>query len=207
MDSKSSTKRTSRNPLGSQRGSALITALLMITLLALAGVWSAQTSVMETHIAANDKLHQAAFYDADAGAEAGIELVEENIEQRGFPISNENGTRSCARGGIGIQVSQTATRANFYANQDIRNAKPSCTNRDAFIPRQNTSCSPPLTNIRIGGNTVLSSGGAIQMISGYEGKGKGAAGGGGWIVYDIRAQHMGPLNSEAVVNLRWRHVL
>ena len=45
------------------------------------------------------------------------------------------------------------------------------------------------------------------MIAGYEGKGKGSAGGGAWVTYDIRAQHLDADHSESVVNLRWRHVL
>lgn len=180
-------------------------ALLMITLLALVGVWSTQTSVVETHISGNEKLHKIAFHKANGGAEAGIELIEQNIEERGFPVEQIDGLDVCARQGIGIDLVHST--ASFYANADIGTQKPSCTNRDAFIPRENLACTPPITNLRIGGNTSLSSGGAIQMIAGYEGKGKGAAGGGGWVTYDIRAQHQGADHSESVVNLRWRHVL
>lgn len=192
-------------PLQSETGAALITTLLVMTMLALVGVWSTQTSVLETRIAANDKLHKEAFYKASGGAEAGIELVEQNIEERGFPVVDESGKQSCTRGGIRIDLDHSSP--TFYANADIGSAKPSCTNRDAFIPQEKQDCSAPLTNLRIGGNTTLSNGGAIQMIAGYEGKGKGAAGGGGWITYDIRSQHMGADNSESVINLRWKHVL
>lgn len=189
----------------SEDGSALVISLLLITLLALVGVWSTQTSVMETRISGNEKLHKVAFNHANGGAEAGIELIEQNIEEHGFPVGQGANGPVCSKRGIGIDLVHSSQ--NFYANSDIGNQKPSCTNRDAFIPRENTNCTPPITNLRIGGNTSLSSGGAIQMIAGYEGKGKGAAGGGGWITYDIRSQHMGPGNSESVVNLRWRHVL
>ena len=70
--------------LKSEHGSALILALLMITLLALVGLWSTQTSVVETRISGNEKLHKIAFHKANGGTEAGLELVEQNIEERGF---------------------------------------------------------------------------------------------------------------------------
>jgi len=192
--------------LKSEHGSALILALLMITLLALVGLWSTQTSVVETRISGNEKLHKIAFHKANGGTEAGLELVEQNIEERGFGDV-------CFRQGIGFPPvdpdSPGLCLASFYANADIGTQKPSCTNRDAFIPRE-ADCTPPiknLTNLRIGGSTTLSTGGAIQMIAGYEGKGKGSAGGGAWVTYDIRAQHLDADHSESVVNLRWRHVL
>ena len=62
-------------------------------------------------------------------------------------------------------------------------------------------------NLSIFGNTVLSTGSAIQLAQGYEGKGKGAAGGGAYIAYEIHAQHNGATNSEAVVRLDWNHLI
>jgi hypothetical protein len=61
--------------------------------------------------------------------------------------------------------------------------------------------------LTIGGNTELSTGGAIQMAAGYEGKGKSSAGGGSWVVYDIWSQHIGEINSETVILLQWKHVM
>ena len=39
------------------------------------------------------------------------------------------------------------------------------------------------------------------------GKGKGAATGGAHIAYDIVSGHIGALNSQAMVQLQWRHVI
>ncbi len=45
------------------------------------------------------------------------------------------------------------------------------------------------------------------MIAGYEGKGKGAAGGGAWVLYHIRSRHMGFDGSDSVVEVQWKHVM
>jgi hypothetical protein len=194
--------KTTSDRFGNEKGSVLLLALLIITLLVLIGVWSTNTSTTETAISGNEKLSKVAFYNADGGAELGVALVEANIDSRGdgFAVGTRYGT---AADPYNVQI---ATR-KFYLNSDLT-SKPDCTNRDAFTPTDG-SCSgrPAITNLRIGGNSELSTGGAIQMIAGYEGKGKGSAGAGSWVTYDIRAQHRNVRNSEAIINLRWRHVL
>ena len=67
-----------------ERGSTLLLAMLVISLLAVAGILSSRTSTMETRISKNDRLYKLAFYEAEGGAEAATELLEQNIEERGF---------------------------------------------------------------------------------------------------------------------------
>ena len=47
----------------------------------------------------------------------------------------------------------------------------------------------------------------LQIAAGYEGTGEAMAGGGSYILYDIRSQHLGALNSEALINIQWRHMI
>jgi hypothetical protein len=184
--------------LKNERGSALIMALVMVMLLALAGIWSSQTSTVETTIGANEKVHKIAFFEAEGGTETGIELIESNIDERG------GGT---VIGSVGVNTGG-ANGTRFYLNDELASSeKPTCTNRDAYIPATNTTCTPPITNLRFGGVASLSTGGALQMVAGYEGKGKGAAGGGAWITYDVRSGNRNVRNTESVINLRWRHVM
>jgi Tfp pilus assembly protein PilX len=184
--------------LKNERGSALIMALVMVMLLALAGIWSSRTSTVETTIGANEKIHKIAFFEAEGGAETGIELLERNIDERGSGTSIGN-----------VAVDTITPNGRFYLNEALAGSdKPACNNdRDAHIPVTNTTCTPPITNLMFGGVSSLSTGGALQMIAGYEGKGKGAAGGGAWITYDIRSGHQNVRNTESVINLRWRHVM
>ncbi len=75
--------------LKGDNGSIIIVALIMLALLTIIGLSSSHTSIMESHIAANEQLHNIVFYKADGGAETGMVLIEDGIEVRGW---NDNET-------------------------------------------------------------------------------------------------------------------
>jgi hypothetical protein len=176
-----------------ERGSTLVLAVLILLLLTIIGIAATNTSTLELIISGNDKAQKMAFNQADGGTEIGIELVEQNISLAGFDSTD-----------LEKLGEVNATNPNLYLN--TVSTSPSDGNRDAYFPKDYTG-NEPHTNLTIGGNTGLSTGGAIQMAAGYEGKGKSAAGGGSWVVYDIWSQHVGEVNSEAVILLQWRHVM
>lgn len=67
---------------------------------------------------------------------------------------------------------------------------------------------PPDTGyLYIAGETAMLPGGALQMAAGYEGKGKGAGGGGVAKIMDIYSQYRGALNSESIILMGWRHLI
>ena len=176
-----------------QRGSALVVALLMLVVLTLLGIASTTTSTIELQISGNDKLYKTSFYVADTATEMTGELIEQNIEERDWTNDSDRGNVKVVNG-------------DLYLNRNVADPIPSNSNRDAYLPKDYTA-SAPHTNMRVDGNAQLSTGSAIQLAAGYEGKGKGAAGGGAWIVYDVRAQHLNVRNSSAMVLLGWRHVM
>jgi hypothetical protein len=45
------------------------------------------------------------------------------------------------------------------------------------------------------------------MVAGYDGKGKSAAVGGAWIIYDIRSQHVSANKTKVKIASQWRHLL
>ncbi len=193
--------------LKQEQGSALVVALLILVVLTLLGVAATTTTTVELQISGNDKLYRMAFYEADGGCLSGAELVEQNIEERDWTASNLT-----ARGNVGIDCvldgGGNCVNRDCYMNPDIGAAIPSDTNRHAFIPAGHVPNDPsPHTNMLIGGNPSLSTGSAVLLASGYEGMGKGAGGGGVWIVYDVRAQHEGVRNSSSRIHLLWRHVM
>jgi Tfp pilus assembly protein PilX len=188
--------------LRDERGNALVVALLMLVVLTLLGIAALSTSTVELQISGNDKVTKKAFYSADGGTEMASELLEQNIEDRDW-IASVSSPKLVGN------VSVVTT--NFYLNQPVNtpDAIPSDTNRDAIYPRDATN-TVPHTNIKVRGRTTLSNGSAIQLAAGYEGKGKGAAGGGAWIMYDVRAQYLDPRgnrNTQATIDLGWRHVM
>jgi len=188
--------------LRDQRGSALVVALLMLVVLTLLGIAALTTTTVELQISGNDKVTKKAFYSADGGTLMASELLEQNIEDRSW-------TASVASPRLVGNVSVVTT--NFYLNQSSNtpNPMPSDTNRDAIYPSTATN-TVPHTNIKVRGRSELSTGSAIQLAAGYEGKGKGAAGGGAWVMYDVRAQYVDPRgnrNTQATIDLGWRHVM
>ena len=193
--------------LQNEGGSALVVALLMLVVLSLLGISATNTSEMEIQISGSDKLYKMAFYEAENGAQAGCELVEQNIEERDWTVSALS-----ARGNVGVDCIKDAfdncINRDHAMNSDIGTAIPSDVDRHAFIPAGHVAgSSEPHTNILMGGNTALSTGSAVQLAAGYEGAGRGAGGGGALIIYDIRSQHEGVKNSSARINLQWRHVM
>jgi Tfp pilus assembly protein PilX len=193
--------------VNNQRGSVLIVALLMLVVLTLLGISSTTTSTVELQISGNDKLYKRSFFAADGGTAAGSELIEQNIEERDW-------TNYSTRGNIGIIT------GDLYLNRDTDagiDPIPSDTNQDAIIPLSAIvdptadpfilKTSVPHTNLKIVGNSQLSTGSAVQLAAGYEGKGKGAGGGGAWIIYDVRAQHRDVRDTSVTVLLGWKHVM
>lgn len=172
-----------------EKGSTLIISVLILLLLTVIGIAATNTSTIEILISGNDKWHKMAFHQADGGTEVGIELVEQNINLAGF-----NAADLANLGDV------NATNPNLYMNSN--SGTPPFAIYDAYYGGNGTR-----TNLKVGGNTELSTGSAIQMAAGYEGVGKGAAGGGGKIVYDIWSQHIGLDNSEVMILLQWMHVM
>ena len=193
--------------VNNKRGSALVVALLMLVVLTLLGISATTTTTFELQIAGNDKLFKRAFYAADGATEMGGELIEQNIEDRDWDFGDDD-INPPSTGNPLNRVNVSVVTDNPYMNRDSTDPDPipSDSNRDAVYPRAALN-SIPQTNIKAVGNTTLSTGSAVQLIAGYEGKGKGAAGGGAWITYDVRAQRRDLRNTEVRIRLGWRHVL
>ena len=180
-----------------ENGSVLLISVVILMLLTVLGIFATTTSTIEVQIAGNDKWHKMAFYAADGGTEAGIALLEENIFSAGF--NDDDGSGNFINGDI------SGSSLNFYMLDEPSDPNPSDSNRVAFMPVGYGN--QPHTNLLIGGNTSLSTGSAMQMAAGYEGSGKGAAGSGAQITYDIYSQRIGQDNSESTVKMQWRHIM
>ena len=178
--------------LKGENGSIIIVALIMLALLTVIGLSSSHTSIMESRIATNEQLHSIVFYKADGGAETGTVLIEDGIEIRGWNDDDTYGEASILNG-------------DFILNTEDNtlNPIPEDTNYDVCIPGDYTS-GEAHTNLKVLNNVTLSTGSAAMIASGYEGKGKG---GGAWLMYDVRSQHIGARKTKARIYLLWRHVL
>ncbi len=188
------------SPLRDEQGFALVLAMMIMVILTLIGLSATRTSQIEIRISGNERVSRKTFYAADGGTEVGVELLEENIScPEGFSSNTAAGTRTI----VGTEV----LTLDFWRQETApEDEYPSDDMRDITIPRQ-TEDLVPHTNLSIFGVPELSTGSAIQIAAGYEGKGKGFAGGGAEIVYDIHSQHLGASASEAVLRLQWQHLI
>ena len=179
--------------MNNSNGGVTIAALLILAVLTIIGISSISTSNIEVQIATNDKVHKMAFYAADGGTELGTELLELNIAcPSGFSTDDY------------VVNNITVVDADFWMQAVAPGpvgSFPSDTERDVLI----NNAGGTHTNLSIFGATALGIGGAIEMAAGYEGKGKGAAGGGVSLLYQIFSQHLGLADSESVVAIEWRH--
>ena len=176
-----------------ESGSAMIFAILMLALLTIIGLSASSNTTLELMIAGNDKSHKQAFYFADGANEVGKELIERGIEERGW--SDQSGTE------ISLDKVHLLDKS-FYLSDDLGDVVADADNRDATVDFGSGE-----TALVVGSNTRLSTGGAVQMVAGYEGKGKAAASGGAQVIYDIRAQHESPNKSKVKIASQWRHLL
>jgi Tfp pilus assembly protein PilX len=201
-----------KNSLKNENGFALLGTLLILVLLIIIGLVASTNTNLELQIAGNDRIHKETFYQADGGAQIGIRLVEESVGNAGpFTTLNADSTlRDPVNPNNTILVvdTQVAINAvmNRFATSGIHNW-----NRDlAYFPggyNAATAATDPHTNIIVDGATTTVAGAGLQMIAGYEGKGKGTAGGGTQILYSIYSQHVGRVQSESTVKVDWRHVV
>ena len=185
--------------MNNEKGSLMVIAIIILMLLTLIGIAITTTASLEMQIASNDRLHKMAFYAADGGIDIGAELLEQNLGcSGGFTATIGTDQRNVGS----VRVADLT----LWENTDTDAILPSDASRHFYFP-QNYSGSQPHTNLTVGGNTKFSSGNAIQMVSGYEGKGKGAGAGGAYIIYDMHSQHLGIAGSQSVIRVQWRHVI
>ncbi|MBN1102586.1 MAG: pilus assembly PilX N-terminal domain-containing protein [Deltaproteobacteria bacterium] len=179
----------SRN--NNEEGTVLIVALLMLVMLTVIGISASTISNIEIQIAGNEKFYKIAFFSADGGTEAGAELLEQGIDKRGWPTATPS-------------TPVTVSSASVYNGNFWSQMQEPITNDAAIAVTQPTG----QIGLRIWGNTQLSTGGAIQLIAGYEGKGKGASGSGAYMVHNINSEaRQVAAGSGATVAVMWRHMI
>ena len=196
--------KTSQHILANETGSLMVIAVVLLMLLTVIGIAITTTTSIELQIAGNDRLHKTAFYAADGATDVASELLEQNLGCMGGFTAN-NGAYADI---IGDNSATTVRVVNLSFWQDRSAPTPTDGNADFFFPAAAAADpSIPRTNITAGYNPGFSTGSAIQMVSGYEGKGKSVGSGGAYLLYEINSQHVGIANSESIIKIQWRHML
>lgn len=194
-------------------GFVLVAAMIVLLILTLIGISALNTSNTEIQIGGNDRMRKQVFSQADGGTQLAARLVEESIGSRiGFTALTLVGADNVLQDPDLLIKNNTVLISNttIWKNTGALPPIPTDAARDAaFFPDGYTlaTANTPHTNITVSGVTSAAAGSGLQMVAGYEGKGKGTAGGGGQILYTIFSQHIGLLGSESVVQVGWRHII
>jgi len=209
------------NIANNEDGFLIVMAIMLLLVLVVIGIASINTSTIELQISGNEALHTTNFYNADGGAETGYRMIEENVAcDAGFTLNTAvDNTVSPSLAGTETRVANNlgniiVTDRDFSQNDppdtdsSTNRTNGELTNRVIYLPEDYANNDPPEhTNIDIGGVTRASAGSGLQMVSGYEGHGKGSASGGTHMVFDLVSQRVGVKNSQSMIVAQWRHVI
>ncbi|MCW5200419.1 hypothetical protein VU07_01180 [Desulfobulbus sp. F4] len=201
----------------SQNGFVLITALLILLVLTLTGIAVNRNTTTESQIAKNTRLHQEAFYAADAATEMAVDVIRLGIS---CPAGSklDRAKNLIIPGAVHRYDIQIVPQDQLVADNEggawrkFQITTPSETNRDIIFPYSDgdgnittidQAPDQPHANITIAGNVEKKAGAALQMAAGYEGLGKGSGSDTSYL-YDIMAQQVGWENTQSIVWVKYR---
>ncbi len=73
-----------------EKGIAMITVMLMLTILTVLGITMAGNSIVGSYISSNQRVSKEAFYDADAGVEYALARIQKDLNDMTISIDNLN---------------------------------------------------------------------------------------------------------------------
>jgi hypothetical protein len=187
----------------SEDGFVLVYVLMLMVVLMILGVSGIGTSIFETKMASNNALHKQTFYEADGGTEVGIRLVAENMKCIGGFSS------ASMTSGIGDGINVVSGRHEFWITNNLLvdpglpdpflTDTTSTKHRDFWYNTEHGT-----NHLRINSKTKLTTGAAIQMSAGYEGRGRGVGTDGAYLKFDINSLHQGTRNNQSGICIGYR---
>ena len=187
----------------------LVAAMLILLVLTLIGISALNTTNTEIQIGSNDRMRKEVFAQADGGTQLAVRLIEENLGTLGgfTALDVTNLLQDPVRPNNTVLIANPTLSKNTILT--LPSEGPPIIRDAAYFPAGYSLAllDSPHTNITVSGVTSAAPGSGLQMVAGYEGKGKGSAGGGGQIFYTIYSQHVGLSASESVVQIGWRHII
>ncbi len=159
-----------------EQGTVLVTALILLLLVTLAGIIAVSSSTVDIQIAGNSRRVTTAFQGAEGGVNLAIPIIENTI----------------------LQATLTpAVPVGPITALDVANLEREIL-ADATAPADTATASPDVTMASLGGvavntdidwmYTTIIEGGAVQFAMGYEGIGAGASAAGTASMYRLNSE-------------------
>ncbi|MFH1090485.1 MAG: pilus assembly PilX N-terminal domain-containing protein [Pseudomonadota bacterium] len=180
----------------SQSGMVLVIALMLMSILSLMGASALLTTNTETKISGNIKVGRTAFFSADGAGQATGGILEECIEAMGWgPNYDFNG--------VTVNDGQFAFETRYLDDDGDGDPDNDVVNRpDISFP------APMSALVDVDKGPTLPVAGSSTITSmGYEGTGKGAAGGGFKVVYEFIARGNFGTKGLSVLFMSYDHYL
>lgn len=168
---------TRKNRMKQEKGSALIIAVIVLTILGILGLAALDIADLNLFMAANDRESKASFFRADSGANIGREFIMKAFDEGNSTFYESN--------------------ANEWQNATFNATEPGLLKYHIYNDQA--------TYIKAGLLEINAKGTGLIIGAGYEGFGKGLAHGAEFH-YLIRSHRTGARNSEAEVDLGFRDV-
>jgi Tfp pilus assembly protein PilX len=183
------------------KGSVLITFVLVTLVLTIAGLIAIRASGIDLQLADHDKIYKMTWYATNSAVqEVTPHILEEAIYHRSSGEYVE----------VGNDVSIPS--GAFYLNEDPMESDPAaCMDRmpcevNADVVLQRNALGQSNIYVRVYGDSEFSPGNALQLPDGYDGgAGKSLAKGGAMIIYEIRGY--GKSKAHVRASSQWRHVV
>lgn len=191
--------------LSNEKGFVMVVALMILVILSLIGIAGLGTSTFEEQIAGNDWSAKQTFYKSDGGTQLGSELLEYNFSCG--PITSTKITSKIKIDTSKLFQNESAPATDYPSDTARDLCWPSADATNPVLADCDVGSKIEHTNLSIFGTISYNEGAAIQMAAGYEGKGKGAAGGGAAYLHEVHSQNLGTRGNEAIVRVEWRHVV
>jgi Tfp pilus assembly protein PilX len=154
----------------------LVTALILLVLVTLAGIIAVSSSTVDTQIASNSRRVTMAFQGAEGGVNLAIPIIEDTILNATLSPSGPTGP---------ITALDTANLEREILG-------------DGTVPADTVTATPDVTMASLGGTAVrtdidwmysnIVEGGAAQFAMGYQGIGAGASAAGAASLYRLNSE-------------------
>ncbi len=176
------------------RGMVLVTALVLLAVLTLVAVVAMRTTTLDLRMTTNTMLKARAFQNSEGARVQTPGPFDEHLFNQGWPDTLTGGTRPAnlftdLPDGLdivdasknlfdldeGVKTWVMTYRLDGNADSEVKHKTPA---------PQDISADIHVTNL----GASLASGASTAMVSGYEGLGKGSAGGGSYLIFDVQSE-------------------
>ncbi len=196
--------KSSFSQLINEQGSVMIIALLMLSLLTIIGISAAKTSGIEIQIAANEKFHKIAFYNADSGIYVTPKLISLCVDSGEIQQSLSNITYLDSSGEPD-PTDSTLDDIFYYEIMGYEETLERTAHDSANDMRFALGSHDVDVDIERTGQESIA-GGGVEFSSGAEGVGTGSTGGVA-LLFTMDSFGNGPGSSQTNVEADYRKVL